>query len=110
YSVRLVDMAPLVENTTRSHSMSAKKTKVAAKTVAVATKKKEVAAPKPTGVQRLRELLAETPTLTQADLTAAVEKEGYKLAASEVSPIRYAFLPVVKVLQAKGLLKKPLLT
>jgi hypothetical protein len=91
--------------------MSIKKSKVAAKsTSVVATKKKEVAAPKPTGVQRLRELLAETPTLTQADLTSALEKEGYKLAASGVSSIRYDFLSTVKVLQAKGLLKKPLLT
>jgi hypothetical protein len=89
--------------------MPAKKTKVAAKSTAVATKKKEVVAPKPTGVRRLRELLAETPTLSQADLTAAVEKEGYKLAASGVSSIRYDFLSTVKVLQAKGLLKKPLL-
>ena len=80
------------------------------KPVAAAPKKKEVVAtPKPTGVQRLRELLAETPTLSQADLTAAVEKEGYKLAASGVSSIRYDFLSTVKVLQAKGLLKKPLL-
>jgi len=47
--------------------------------------------------------------LSQADLTAAVEKEGYKLAASGVSSIRYDFLSTVKVLQAKGLLKKPLL-
>ena len=80
------------------------------KPVAAAPKKKEVVAtPKPIGVQRLRELLAETPTLSQADLTAAVEKEGYKLAASGVSSIRYDFLSTVKVLQAKGLLKKPLL-
>ena len=90
--------------------MPAKKSKVATKSVAAAPKKKEVVAtPKPTGVQRLRELLAETPTLSQADLTAAVEKEGYKLAASGVSSIRYDFLSTVKVLQAKGLLKKPLL-
>ena len=88
--------------------MPAKKTKVAAKSVATAAKKKE--APKVTGVQRLRELLAETPTLSQADLTAAVEKEGYKLAASGISSIRYDFLSVVRVLQSEGLLKKPLLT
>jgi hypothetical protein len=91
--------------------MSIEKSKVAAKSVATAAKKKGVVAPpKVTGVQRLRELLAETPTLSQADLTAAVEKEGYKLAASGVSSIRYDFLSTVKVLQAKGLLKKPLLT
>jgi hypothetical protein len=103
-------MTPLVQNTTRSNIMATKKTKVAAKSTAVATKKKEVVAmPKPTGVQRLRELLAETPTLSQADLTAAVEKEGYKLAASGISSIRYDFLSVVRVLQSKGLLKKPLL-
>ena len=91
--------------------MPIKKSKVAAKSIAASsTKKKDVAAPKPTGVQRLRELLAETPTLTQADLTAAVEKEGYKLAPSGISSIRYDFLSVVRVLQSKGLLKKPLLT
>jgi hypothetical protein len=100
-------MTPLVQNTTRSNIMATKKTKVAAKSVAA--KKKEALAPKPTGVQRLRELLAETPTLSQADLTAAVEKEGYKLAPSGISSIRYDFLSTVKVLQAKGLLKKPLL-
>ena len=90
--------------------MPAKKTKVAAKSVATAARKKETLAPKPTGVQRLRELLAETPTLSQADLTAAVEKEGYKLAPSGISSIRYDFLSVVRVLQSEGLLKKPLLT
>jgi hypothetical protein len=89
--------------------MSMKKSKVATKSVSVAAKKKEVIAPKVTGVQRLRELLADIPTLSQADLTAAVEKEGYKLAASGVSSIRYDFLSTVKVLQAKGLLKKPML-
>jgi hypothetical protein len=90
--------------------MPIKKSKVAAKSIAASSTKKKNETPKVTGVQRLRELLAETPTLSQADLTAAVEKEGYKLAASGISSIRYDFLSVVRVLQSKGLLKKPLLT
>jgi hypothetical protein len=52
--------------------MPAKKTEVAAKSVAVASKKREtLATPKVTGVQCLRELLATDPTLSQADLTVS---------------------------------------